>query len=465
MIGITYASDSRKIWESLKEKFDKKNSVRTFYLHKEIAFLTQGSNTVSFYFSRLSDLWDEFDALIPPPTCNCETSRVFTKHKQKHRIFQLFTGLNDSYSRAKSQILMMQPLPSLNQIYALVMQKESQRSLTNVMLDLEIDETTALMTNKPAPNYRPKRSYLYCDFCKNPGHTRAVCRRLLGQTNERNFQYNKGHQHERGDYHCDRVSHYNRSKTKPQYHPKPADLCSDKVLGIGRDLGGRDLRGLYLIGIAQLLNSPLSVSNKVHHSTTTLSTVKDNATLNTWHRRLGHMPIAAIQKMKKIKTQYASIVKTLRTANGSEFNNPIVHEVLIAQGTIHQTTCVHTPQQNRVVEGRHRYILEIVRALRIPLSVLGHKSPFEIFFKTSPSLDHLKALGCLAYAVNVQKREKITARALPVVFMGYSGRAYPKNLPTIEPTTDIPSPPHSQLPNIEPPTIVQPPTSVLQLLR
>uniref|UniRef100_A0A3Q7HAF2 Retrotransposon gag domain-containing protein n=1 Tax=Solanum lycopersicum TaxID=4081 RepID=A0A3Q7HAF2_SOLLC len=111
-------------------------------LHKEIAFLTQGTTAVSTYFSKLSDLWDEFDALIPPPT------------------------LNDSYSRAKSQVLMMQPLPSLNQIYALIIQEESQRSLTSVM---------------PEDN---------CDYCRKFGHTRAVCKSLLGQFNARN-QYNR----------------------------------------------------------------------------------------------------------------------------------------------------------------------------------------------------------------------------------------------------------------------------------
>lgn len=70
----------------MKDKFDKENSVRSFHLHKEIAFLTQGTTAVSTYFSKLSDLWDEFDALIPPPTCNCATSRIFTEHIQKHRI-------------------------------------------------------------------------------------------------------------------------------------------------------------------------------------------------------------------------------------------------------------------------------------------------------------------------------------------------------------------------------------------
>lgn len=35
---------------------------------------------------------------------------------------------------------------------------------------------------------------------------------------------------------------------------------------------------------------------------------------------------------------------------------------LSSQGIIHQTTCVFTPQQNRVVETKHRHLLETSRA-------------------------------------------------------------------------------------------------------
>lgn len=61
---------------------------------------------------------------------------------------------------------MMQPLPSLNQIYVLVMQKERQRSLTSVVPSLEVTEFNALIVNKPASNPRIRKSDLVCDYCK-----------------------------------------------------------------------------------------------------------------------------------------------------------------------------------------------------------------------------------------------------------------------------------------------------------
>lgn len=86
---------------NLKEKFDKENSVRIFHLHKEIKSLSQGTSTVLVYFTKLSDLWDEYDALVPLQTYNCEGSRIFANHFHKHRFFQFLNGLNDSYSRLR----------------------------------------------------------------------------------------------------------------------------------------------------------------------------------------------------------------------------------------------------------------------------------------------------------------------------------------------------------------------------
>lgn len=85
-----------------------------------------------------------------------------------------------------------------------------------------------------------------------------------------------------------------------------------------------------------------------------------------------------------------------------------MHDFYTKQGIILETTCPHTPQQNGVVERKHRHLLEIARALRFeaslptrfwgecvltaayiinrpPSHVLNNKTPFEILFKRIPN--------------------------------------------------------------------------------
>ncbi|XP_075091466.1 uncharacterized protein LOC142171677 [Nicotiana tabacum] len=54
--SVVYDSNAYKVWEDLKERFDKVNGARVKYLHKEIHSPTQGTMTVTDYFSKLRDL-------------------------------------------------------------------------------------------------------------------------------------------------------------------------------------------------------------------------------------------------------------------------------------------------------------------------------------------------------------------------------------------------------------------------
>lgn len=69
--SIAYASNAYAVWNGLIERFYKINYSRSFNMHRQIAALTQGTSFISIYFSKLKDLWDQFEALVPPPSCDC----------------------------------------------------------------------------------------------------------------------------------------------------------------------------------------------------------------------------------------------------------------------------------------------------------------------------------------------------------------------------------------------------------
>nr|XP_010318377.2 uncharacterized protein LOC104646503 [Solanum lycopersicum] len=63
--GIVYATNSFSVWNDLKERFDKVNRVRIYQLHRDITTLSQGTDSVSHYFSKLKTQWNEYDAIVP----------------------------------------------------------------------------------------------------------------------------------------------------------------------------------------------------------------------------------------------------------------------------------------------------------------------------------------------------------------------------------------------------------------
>lgn len=142
-----------------------------------------------------------------------------------------------------------------------------------------------------------------------------------------------------------------------------------------------------------------------------------------------------------IETQFSARIKTLRSDNGTEFM--CLAQYFKAKGVIHETSCVHTPQQNGRAERKHQHILNVARALRFqanlpiefwgecvltathlinrtPSTLLKQKSPFEILHGHPPTLSHLRVFGCLAYAHNKNTAgDKFASRSQRSILLGY----------------------------------------------
>ncbi|XP_071728721.1 uncharacterized protein [Rutidosis leptorrhynchoides] len=66
---------------------------------------------------------------------------------------------------------------------------------------------------------------------------------------------------------------------------------------------------------------------------------------------------------EQLFTQFQKRIKMIRSDNGSEFLNTNMTNFTIKNGIIHLTSCVYTPQQNGIVERKHRHLLNVARSL------------------------------------------------------------------------------------------------------
>lgn len=102
--GIVYVVDASTVWNDLKEQYDKVNGSGIFSLHREIGRLTPGNNTVSSYFRKLKQLWDEYSSLVVFPSCECDTTKQYIVHDQQHKLLQFLMGLNESYAQIEVRL-------------------------------------------------------------------------------------------------------------------------------------------------------------------------------------------------------------------------------------------------------------------------------------------------------------------------------------------------------------------------
>ncbi|GAV73454.1 UBN2_3 domain-containing protein [Cephalotus follicularis] len=151
--GIIYSTDAFSVWKDLKERFNKVNGSRIYALHRKIVCSAQGNLTISGYYSRMRQLWDEYDSLVTLPSCECQTYRAYIEHDQQQKLLQFFMGLNDIYTNFWSQILPMSSLPTLGQAYSLISQEESHRGILSVIgnhsVAITADSPTAFYSRNP----------------------------------------------------------------------------------------------------------------------------------------------------------------------------------------------------------------------------------------------------------------------------------------------------------------------------
>ncbi|XP_071738636.1 uncharacterized protein [Rutidosis leptorrhynchoides] len=154
------------------------------------------SNSLNFINSA-AGLWDEVDALEAPYMCNClctcENGRVNGEREQRKRLIQFLTGLDDSYSNIRGQILLLQPLPTTAKAYGMIKQEEKQRegilpkpitpaimSVSGNVKQYNHQKFTKSSSNNTAEKKSTFKAGVHCTTCYREGHTKEECYKNIG---------------------------------------------------------------------------------------------------------------------------------------------------------------------------------------------------------------------------------------------------------------------------------------------
>jgi hypothetical protein len=187
--------------------------------------------SVAAYYIKLKGLWDELVS-FNSETCTCGAQNDRTK------LIQFLIGLNESYSGARGQILLMNPLPLVRQAYASVVQEEKQRELGAAV---NIPSNTAAIAvhgnysmskgrqnnqvhGNQSNNSRNKEPF-QCTYCGDMYHRNATCYKLIGYPFSHPKSKEKApHQRQGYDRHNSNSASGNPSANQVDFNPTFQEL-------------------------------------------------------------------------------------------------------------------------------------------------------------------------------------------------------------------------------------------------
>ncbi|XP_010677719.1 uncharacterized protein LOC104893320 [Beta vulgaris subsp. vulgaris] len=182
------------LWKELNERFGQTNGPLVYQLKKEIDNLKQENMTIVSYYGKLKKLWDEMQCLRVFPSCSCgvlkNCSCNFLKKvaefEDEDKMMKFLLGLTSGFDNTVTNVLSMDPLPSINRVFSIAQEIEKQKEVSGVVI-----ESNALAAqvyrNNPRNNQgrrdwrdeKKDKMHKQCTHCKGKGHTIDQCFKII----------------------------------------------------------------------------------------------------------------------------------------------------------------------------------------------------------------------------------------------------------------------------------------------
>ncbi|KAG7544681.1 Retrotransposon Copia-like N-terminal [Arabidopsis suecica] len=204
--SLLFMSTAESIWKNLMSRFKQDDAPRVFEIEQRLSSLQQGSMDVSTYYTELVTLWEEYKNYVELPLCTCgrcecNAAVLWEKLQQRSRVTKFLMGLNEAYETTRRHILMLKPIPSIEDVFNMVTQDERQKSIKPIAKVENVafqssevnnagyyngqnEDSTAGYYSGPTENtayaaFRPSQRP-FCTHCGKSGHTIQKCYKIYG---------------------------------------------------------------------------------------------------------------------------------------------------------------------------------------------------------------------------------------------------------------------------------------------
>ncbi|XP_019460080.1 PREDICTED: uncharacterized protein LOC109359841 [Lupinus angustifolius] len=186
--SILWMKTATEIWQDLRERCYQEDAYRISQLLREIYTYKQGNLSIAAYHNHIKGLWQELDNFRPIPGCSC-THRCICNliptirgYKENDYVICFLNGLNDQYEGLRSQIMLMDPLPTINKAFYLLVQQE--RHVNSQFVERNTRNTRSSRGRSRGRGYQGgrnsgrssiSRGSKVCTLCHKTGHIVDQC--------------------------------------------------------------------------------------------------------------------------------------------------------------------------------------------------------------------------------------------------------------------------------------------------